>query len=583
VLFRSGIDFLAHRAVLVACSPFFESMLDGTRTKRQTINVQINPSAHTAFDAVLCYMYSGAVSLTNETVADVLRLSERFAMGHLRERCIDFMQSQLSYQSCFRMRDLADGLELTGVIRTIDAFIVANIVEIVDNECVLELPISHLEDLLRRTMPLTEIARMTLICRWADHRRDERHKLVSAVLRLYVQWQKVVESSELFHFLCSDISCLGVPSFSPSDWCRFQVLQILKDKCLLPDIYFEQLARLQDQYASFVSDDCQQECMPQDNTENTLLPNCNVIVSITCGDVDDDEHQDAPDVEDATEDDLSTSDVQHVKSFKSRRKKSSRLSQADAILATAMNRTQTDNTERRQLRTRAVPSAAVLSQRKQTRADSQNSEYQTTVVMGEDDSNIESVPADSSASHKNIVTSAKRKSLRPIAADADDLQFSEVENLQPVVMCSADDCRQNSNATVNSPPKIAHPDKNGKRKRTILITCKVKCKLCGYTVRSEEKLNVHIKTAHADERKFSCNICKYETGWNREFYRHMRTSHFPGPPHLCDLCPFRSDSIPQLVLHRMDHTDERPYSCTTCGIRFKLKSNLASHKRCHSG
>lgn len=128
-------------------------------------------------------MYTGISVLSDDIVFDVMKFSERFCMMQLRDRCIEFLQQHLTPSNCFRTKELALGL-----VRIVDSYIVANAVEISDAQSIVELSYTHLEELIGRSMPLSEIARVRLISRWVEY-KEERRIRMPALMAAYVQWQ----------------------------------------------------------------------------------------------------------------------------------------------------------------------------------------------------------------------------------------------------------------------------------------------------------------------------------------------------------------------------------------------------------
>ena len=276
-----GVNFSAHRAVLAACSPYFETLLDGSRIVRQTLVIASRPGGFSAFSVVLQFMYTGITSLSDDIVLDVMKFSERFCMAQLRDRCVEFLQQHMTPTNCFRTKDLALSLGLTGLVRVVDSYIVANAVDIADAESSVELSHAHLEELIGRSMPLSEIDRVRLIARWTEHEEERRQRML-ALVATYVQWQKV-GPMELCTFLRGCVEESNCATALPSDWCLYRVLQSLKDSCLLPDIYFERLGKLRE---SFGADEC----------------TASADACLTNGSVESDDNDVAVEVEDTDED-----------------------------------------------------------------------------------------------------------------------------------------------------------------------------------------------------------------------------------------------------------------------------------------
>ena len=124
----------------------------------------------------------------------------------------------------------------------------------------------------------------------------------------------------------------------------------------------------------------------------------------------------------------------------------------------------------------------------------------------------------------------------------------------------------------------------GKENRRIEGQGVVLCSECPFKCRRMQRMMIHVKSSHATKNKsFTCPVCQFTCHWNKQYLKHLRTCHFPGPPHFCDQCGFHSNTIQALLLHRIDHSDSRPYPCNVCGLSFKLKHALQAHVRRHTG
>jgi len=552
-----GVNFSAHRAVLAACSSYFETLLDGSRIVRQTIVVASRPGGYSAFSVVLQFMYTGISTLTEEVVLDVMKFSERFCMMQLRDRCVEFLQQHMTPSNCFRTKELALGLGLTGLVRIVDSYIVANAVDIADAESSVELSHAHVEELIGRSMPLTEIERVRFISRWTEHKEDRR-KRMPALMATYVQWQ-MVGPVELCTFLQGCVEESNCRTALPSEWCLYRVLQSLKDSCLLPDIYFEQLGKLRD---SFGADDGTQ---PAD----AFLTNGSDSTNSSA------DNDMAVEVEDCSED----------------------MEEQETGLQSAANAQKLANsqTSRQQILSRcsdehvdvqdafhcdvAAEREVVTELRPQTQDDSitatcsSNQQQKTPRKRQKHVSGGQHYP---NKQQRLSVSATNRIDTDSRHADKDN----DTNAAEPVSdgLNHADNNDRNRNKL-----KAVHKSaKKSVTKRKTNGFRNIRCQECQFKTQTVDKLRNHLRTAHRDRQTFSCSLCSFKTHWNRGYYKHMAT-HFAGPPYHCDSCSFATQSIRLLVIHRMDHTDSRPYSCRTCGIRFKMKNNLVAHERCHSG
>ena len=75
---------------------------------------------------------------------------------------------------------------------------------------------------------------------------------------------------------------------------------------------------------------------------------------------------------------------------------------------------------------------------------------------------------------------------------------------------------------------------------------------CELEFTSKRALNAHIVEIHCDYDIFECEICHQSLKSRQSMKEHMNT-----------------------------HTGNKPYSCPTCGERFKHASQVSVHKRVH--
>jgi len=548
-----GVNFSAHRAVLAACSPYFETLLDGSRVVRQTLVVASRPGGFSAFTVVLQFMYTGISNLSDDVVLDVMKFSERFHMAQLRDKCIEFLQQHMTPSNCFRTKELALSLGLTGLVRIVDSYIVANAVDIADAGSSVELSHAHLEELIGRLMPLSEIDRVRLIARWTEHKEDRR-KRMSALVASYVQWQKV-GPMELCTFLRGCVETSNCGTALPSDWCLYHVLQSLKDSCLLPDIYFERLGKLRD---VFFADVCVESS--EEYPTGSVSPSEN------------DEIEVAVELEDtAEEDETETANVLQSTSNADGINKSGTMDQQQEISTT---------TSQEGLDAEEAYSAATNAEI--NIASESSSLPQNDTCVGTSGNN--QVPKTRGRKRKRASSQQyRRKKCRTdneIVTDSQQVGTDSSTNAaKPVSREAVSSGNVERSQQELTKRKLAR--KTARKRKTNGLR-NIRCHECQFKAQTMDKLRNHIRTAHRDRQTFSCSLCSFKTRWNREYYRHMGV-HYAGPPYHCGKCSFATDRIRLLVIHIMDHTDTRPYSCRTCGIRFKMKNNLVAHERCHSG
>ena len=107
---------------------------------------------------------------------------------------------------------------------------------------------------------------------------------------------------------------------------------------------------------------------------------------------------------------------------------------------------------------------------------------------------------------------------------------------------------------------------------------------CSYTTKIKGRLEKHIERVHKTVVDLKCNLCTFTSNCVRTFNGHMK-EHIPGPPYKCDEpgCTYSHEKMSVLLVHRGCHSNERPYSCSQCTMRFKSNNNLLQHKKTHLG
>eukprot|EP00057_Strongylocentrotus_purpuratus_P000785 XP_001183268.2 PREDICTED: kelch-like protein diablo [Strongylocentrotus purpuratus] len=110
VLNVEGKVFKAHRNVLAACSPYFDTMCNSglEEDKVDTAVATIECTSAEAMDEILNYMYTGKISINATNVESILRGADPFLMTALKEYCYQFMWQNMDASNVLAVRQLSD-------------------------------------------------------------------------------------------------------------------------------------------------------------------------------------------------------------------------------------------------------------------------------------------------------------------------------------------------------------------------------------------------------------------------------------------------------------------------------------------
>lgn len=106
------------------------------------------------------------------------------------------------------------------------------------------------------------------------------------------------------------------------------------------------------------------------------------------------------------------------------------------------------------------------------------------------------------------------------------------------------------------------------------------CEFCGLPYRRFDYLRQHQIRAHTNEKPFECSRCHLKFVMSCDLASHMKVHNQPRN-HKCDVCGKAFNRSTHLKTHYRIHTGEKPHVCQICGRGFSQKICLTQHQKTH--
>ncbi|XP_063050398.1 oocyte zinc finger protein XlCOF6-like [Engraulis encrasicolus] len=104
--------------------------------------------------------------------------------------------------------------------------------------------------------------------------------------------------------------------------------------------------------------------------------------------------------------------------------------------------------------------------------------------------------------------------------------------------------------------------------------------------RSEKPVKKSAKEVIEEKKRkgveHKCSLCSKEFPYPSYLIEHFKMVHSDDKPYICSQCPMRFSTHSCRKSHESTHSDERPFGCPLCGKAFKTKLSLKNHEMTHS-
>uniref|UniRef100_A0A1I8BU01 BTB domain-containing protein n=1 Tax=Meloidogyne hapla TaxID=6305 RepID=A0A1I8BU01_MELHA len=554
--------FSAHRSILAAHSPYFDSVLRFDKIAKEKIVV--NCQEPLVFERILNYMYSGTVQIDRDVVVEMLKMTNNLLMLRLKNLCADYLMRYIDVANCLSVKDLATRYNLprlhTRAIEFFDSNINGCLLENID---LLEYEASQLLSLLEEPQHVNNVRAdvyLSLIVRWVGYKLLEREQLFPFLLGRCSLQQ--ILPAKLERLLDSN------PFFTQSEMSLHAILQEMHNQSI-------QMPKYELRYRNLIQRICGDK-----NSETPQRRRSCSVTGLLSGNV--------------------TSSQHHANSSLDIKRSLINDEEGDPEFMSEIGQFSTQQGIIFQLNPqRPCESETTISNNSAMRqCPSGSLKLKIHLPMKQEKFVCKSInrrliglklyrKSIASATGKTLRRRGRPPKLRPPRplsdfTGVDDepnsvfFEFAEeTEGPIPAVVFDEDEDEFDPERVEffeeNDEQQIQqHLYNSGQQKSLEKISLgneiegnssnkSVQCPHCSFsTHQGIVHLNKHIIATHSKNVLYVCNKCGGS-------------------------CTYSADRLPVLLTHRLIHTNERPLKCPDCSFRCRNKSNMIVHYRLHSG
>jgi len=129
-----GREIKAHKQILSARSPVFAAMLKSGMKESVSNRVEIDDIAPDIFEALLQFIYTDRVDLTNIDPKDLLAAANKYLLPLLKFECQKFLTERIKKENCVELLALADLHNAVHLKKSTANFVRLNRAEILQTE-----------------------------------------------------------------------------------------------------------------------------------------------------------------------------------------------------------------------------------------------------------------------------------------------------------------------------------------------------------------------------------------------------------------------------------------------------------------
>lgn len=269
VLHVQGKAFYAHRTILAASSPYFDSIFQ-TRSVHGGSKSKVTPAAtlsgaakHWArcnkygqgiceslviscpdqevFLSFLNYMYTGQIQIDKSNVGELMRLSNHFLMNKLKTYCAQYLERFIECENCLQMKEVGEKFNVQSLIKAATHYVQSHLGEVINHEVMMDLSSKQVEAFVtEKAWSIPQDVAVKFMSRWVFHDQTNRERDFKQLL-LNMEWT-TMDHNVIMEFIDQE------PLFGTSERSFYYVLQSLAEKGIHVQKYDEIYQALQQRF-----------------------------------------------------------------------------------------------------------------------------------------------------------------------------------------------------------------------------------------------------------------------------------------------------------------------------------------------
>ncbi|XP_076328098.1 kelch-like protein 10 [Tachypleus tridentatus] len=181
-----GQQFMVHRAIMSACSPYFRTLFTTTLHAKERHDIIIPGISSDMLCLIIEYAYTRTIDVSWENVEEILSSGDQFNVMGIVKCCSDFLILNLRPENCIGIRQLARRFYIPDLEDKAHKYLMVNFPDVTNvSEELMELSVEELvsicgdEELNVRNEETVWVA----LIKWIDQKPQERKKHIVQLMR----------------------------------------------------------------------------------------------------------------------------------------------------------------------------------------------------------------------------------------------------------------------------------------------------------------------------------------------------------------------------------------------------------------